>query len=91
MDDFSFFDYLSPFSFLLIEFNCIFSISYKILTNYDYNFIFIMIVYSVGTSFFFRASSTSFHPHGSVLLRLFLYLIPFLLFPCASVWENTRS
>ena len=24
-------------------------------------------------------------------LRLFLYLISFLLFPCASVWENTRG
>ena len=31
MDDLPFFDYLSPFIFLLIEFCCIFSISYKIL------------------------------------------------------------
>ena len=30
----SFFDYLSPFCFLLIEFHCTFSISYKILPYY---------------------------------------------------------
>ena len=28
---------------------------------------------------------------SSYLLRLFVYLISFLLFPCASVWENTRA
>ena len=28
---------------------------------------------------------------SSYLLRLFLYLISFLLFPCASVWVNTRA
>ena len=40
---------------------------------------------------FFRASSTSFHTHTlllTVCLRLFLYRISFLLFPCASAWEN---
>ena len=31
LDDFSFFDSLGPFCFLLIEFNYTFSISYKIL------------------------------------------------------------
>ena len=31
VDDLSFFDYLSPFCFLLIEFHCIFSISFKII------------------------------------------------------------
>ena len=36
VDDFSFFDYSSPFCFLLLEFNCIFSTSYKILTDYVY-------------------------------------------------------
>ena len=36
MDDLSFFDYLSPFCFLLIEFLCTFSISYKILSDSVY-------------------------------------------------------
>ena len=36
VDDFSFFDYLSPFCVLLIEFHCSFSISIKILPNYVY-------------------------------------------------------
>ena len=36
VDDSSFFDYLSPFCFLLIEFHCSFSISYKILPDYVY-------------------------------------------------------
>ena len=36
VDDLSFFDYLSPFCFLLIEFQCSFSISYKILPDYVY-------------------------------------------------------
>ena len=44
MDDLSFFDYLSPFCFLLIEFHCSFSISYKILPDY----MFIIIVFRLG-------------------------------------------
>ena len=36
VDDLSFFDYLSPLCFLLIEFQCTFSISYKILPDYVY-------------------------------------------------------
>ena len=31
VDDLSFFNYLNPFCFLLIDFHCTFSISYKIL------------------------------------------------------------
>ena len=34
VDDLSFFDYLCIFYFLLIEFQCTFSISYKILPDY---------------------------------------------------------
>ena len=34
VDDLSFFDYLSSFCFLLIEFHCTFTISYKILPDY---------------------------------------------------------
>ena len=36
MDDLSFFNYLSTFCFLLNEFHCSFSISYKILPDYVY-------------------------------------------------------
>ena len=36
LDDFSFFDCWRPFYFWLNEFHCIFSISYKMLTNYVY-------------------------------------------------------
>ena len=36
VDDLSFFEYLSPFCFLLIEFYCTFSISYKILPDSVY-------------------------------------------------------
>ena len=36
VDDLSFFEYLNPFCFLLIEFNCTFSISYKILPYFVY-------------------------------------------------------
>ena len=49
-----------------------------------------MLWLAVGTSlysclfYFFPYSRLS-----SYLLRLFLYLISFLLFPCASVWGNT--
>ena len=34
VDDLSFFEYLSPFCFLLIEFHCTFSISYKRLPHF---------------------------------------------------------
>ena len=43
MDDLSFFEYLSSFCFLSIEFHCTFSISYKILP-----FLFIIIVFRLG-------------------------------------------
>ena len=36
VDDLSFFEYLSPFCFLSIEFHCTFSISYKILLHFVY-------------------------------------------------------
>ena len=36
VDDLSFFEYLSPFVFLSIEFHCTFSISYKILPYFVY-------------------------------------------------------
>ena len=41
VDDFSFFDCSSPFCFLLIEFHCTFSISYKI--SYFVYYYFILI------------------------------------------------
>ena len=74
-------------SIFLIEFHSNFSISYKILTNYVYYYcILIRIVQAVGTFF---SCPLCFFPYSrlsSYLLRLFLYLISFLLFPCASVW-----
>ena len=62
---------------LLIEFNCTFSIYYKILTNYVYYYcILIRLVWAVGTAFFFRARFTSFHNHAS-LLTFFCYFVLF--------------
>ena len=43
---------------------------------------------------FFLSCPLCFFPYSrlsSYRLRLFLYLISFLLFPYASVWENTRA
>ena len=44
VDDSSFFEYLRPFCFLLVEFHCSFSISYKILPDY----VFIIIIFRLG-------------------------------------------
>ena len=91
VDDLSFFDYLSPFCFLLIEFHCSFFMSYKILPDYIcYCCISIRMWWAVGTSFI-RARCTFFHTHASLLsvFRLSHCLISFLLFPCVSVWKNT--
>ena len=41
--DLSFFDYLSAFCFLLIEFHCTFSISYKMLQYFAYYYYYILI------------------------------------------------
>ena len=38
MDDLSFFENLSPFCFLWIEFHCTFSIFYKILPDFVYDY-----------------------------------------------------
>ena len=79
MDYFPFLNYSSPFCFLLIEFHCTFSISYKILTYYG---ILIMIVYAVGISSFFCARFTSIHTHSSLLAFIFCYFV--LLHSCCS-------
>ena len=69
-----------------------FSISY----NKYYHNMFINIVFWLGSTrplglrFFVPAVLLSIYSRfSSYLLRLFFYLISFLLFPCASVWENT--
>ena len=91
-NDFSFFDCLSPFCFLLIELHCTFSISYKIL---QYNFI--IVVFWLGSnrpSGLLLSCPLWFFPYmrvSSCLLRVFLNLISFLLFLCVSVRENTRA
>ena len=66
VDDLSFFGYLSPFCFLLIEFHCTFSISYKIQKYYIY-----YIVFWLGYD---RRSGLSFVPalFLSILTPLFL-------------------
>ena len=74
--------------FLLIEFHCIFSISYKILTNYVYYYyyyyycILIRIVWAVWTSFFFRTRVASFRTHASLLTFFVCFLI--LFYSCCS-------
>ena len=86
VDDLSLFEYLSPFCFLSIEFHSTFFISYKILPYFV-----IVIVFWLGCEgpsgllLFVPASLLSIHTPLFYLLRLFLYLISFLLFPCASV------
>ena len=78
MTIFSFFDCSSPLNFLLIEFHCTFSISYKIHTNYVY-----YSCMAVETSFF-RSRFTSFHtrtlflPSSSVSLSYFIFAVPIL-------------
>ena len=58
---------------------------------------FIIILFSLGCdrpAGLFFLSRFCFFPYSrlsSYLLRQFLCLISFLLFPCASVWENTRG
>ena len=89
---FPFFDCSSPFCFLLNEFHCTFCISYKMLPCYVLLLYFDEVV--IGCRDFFLSCLLCFFPYSrlsSYLLRLFLYLISFLLFPCASVWENTRA
>ena len=69
VDDLSFFDYLSSFCFLLIEFHCSFSISYKILPDYVYYYcISIRMWYAVGTSFI-RAPCTVLLFHSCCPMR----------------------
>ena len=94
MDDLSFFDYSSPF-FLSVEFHCTFSITSKMI-----HIMFINIVFWLGSDkpsarldLFFLCHLYSF-PYSrlsSYLLHLSLCLISFLLFPCASVSENTLA
>ena len=75
---FLFFDGLSPFCFLLIEFHDTLFFSYKILTNYVYYYcILIRIVQAVGSNFFFRALFASFHTRASLLTFLVCFIILF--------------
>ena len=93
VDDLSFFDYLCPLYFLLIEFRCIFPFLIKF-----YQIMFIIIVFRLGCDgpsglLLFVPAVLFFHTHAS-LLSVFVCLIvllTFLLFPCVCVWENTRA
>ena len=81
VDDLSFFVYLSPF-FLLIEFNCSFSIFYKILPDYVYYYyISTRIWYAVGTSFIrarctFSILTPLFCVSSTVSLSYFILAVP---------------
>ena len=73
-----------------------FIVLFPYLLKYN-NIMFYIIVFWLGCEgrrdFFFSCPSY-FFPYSrfsSYLLRLFRYLISFLLFSCASVWENTRA
>ena len=73
---FSFFDYSSPFCFLLIEFHHAFSISYKILLYYVYYYCILIEWYAVGTLFFpgrftFSILTPLFLPFSFVFFILF--------------------
>ena len=80
VDYFSFFDCSSPFCFLIIEFHCTFSISYKILTNYVYYCCILMRPSGLLFSFV-PALRLSILTPLIYFLRLFFYLLSFLLFP----------
>ena len=89
VDNFLLFDCLSPF-FLLIKFHYTFSFFFIKF----YNIMFIIIELWLGCdrpSGLFFSCPLCFFPSSllsSYLLRLFLYLISFLVFPCASVKEK---
>ena len=76
--------------FWVIEFHRTFSISYKY-----YRIMFIIIVFWLGcdrlSCLFFSLLISLLPPLYTYFLRLFLYNFSLLLFPCASVWENTRA
>ena len=72
-----FFDYLSSFWFLLIEFYCTFFISYKILEYYVYYYYILIRMWQADRTTFFCAHFASFHTHAS-LLTFFICL--FILF-----------
>ena len=90
----SFFDYLSPFCSLLIEFHYTFSISYKILPYHVYYHVLYFDEDMIGRRNFFCSCPLYFFTCSrlsSYHLHLSLSLMSLLLFPCSSVWENTRA
>ena len=85
VDDLSFFEYLSPFCFLLIEFQCTFSISYK----YYHILFIIIIVFWLGcdkpsglllfvTALLLSILTPLFLPSSSVSLSYFVLAVPML-------------
>ena len=74
---FLFFNCLSSSWFLLIEFYCTFSISYKIIYYVYYYCIFIWLLLAVGTSVF--SCFASFRTHALLLLSLSVSLSYFIL------------
>ena len=84
MDDLSFLDYLSPFCFLLIEFHCTFSISYKRLQYFVYYNIFWLGCDRLSGLFFSACFASSvlkplFLPSSFVSLSYFILAVPMLV------------
>ena len=97
VDDLLFFEYLSPFSFLLIDFHCAFSISWKIL-----QFFFIIFVFWLGCDrlsgllLFVPALLLSILtplllPTSSVSLSYFVLAVPMRVFGKTLVYEFPMS
>ena len=90
MDGSSFSDYASKFS-LLIELHCAFLMFFKMV---PFCILWLYSDHWLGRNrqSLFRARFTSFHTHASLLtFFVCLSLISFLLFPCASVWDNSLA
>ena len=92
MDDLSFFNYLSPYCFSLIQFHCTFTISYKILKKYVYFYCILIIMFRPsGLLFSFVFRFSSFHTHASLLTFFVCFFILFHFFCShARVFGKTR-
>ena len=96
MDDSSFFHYLSPFCFLLIEFHCTFSISYKILCLLNVILFWLGCDRPSGLLFFeptilLSIRTPLFLPTSSVSLSYFILAVPMLVFGKTLVHEFPMS
>ena len=87
VDDWSFFEYLSPFCFLSIEFHC----TFPFLIKYYY-ILFIIIVFWLGCDrpsghLLFRVRFAFFHTHASLLTTFVCFIILFHSFCWSMRWS----